>query len=374
MEPASGRDSGADRREALLAALANFPRIPLAMLPTPLVEAPRLSSALQGPAIWLKREDLAGLGLGGSKYRILEFTLGNAVASGADIVVASGVAQSNHPQQVVSAACHLGIPAVVLLGGAEGHVGWTGNMLLEGLSGAQVHVLPSAGFEELRVAQESLAERLRALGRRPALVTLTRDGHLRGVLAYVNYMIELVGQMEEQGLEPAALYVASGGPTYAGMVLGAMALGAPFDVIGVSPLGTAAACYRHVVGLIEEATQLLALDLPLDARRVRITDAYLGAGHGITTPAAVAAIKLTASTQGVFLDPVYSGKGMAALIDHIANGEWSPKQTVVFTQTGGVPALFAYAEELMPESYSVLEPGSLEEVAAAADQEERVRT
>jgi len=96
------------------------------MLPTPLVEAPRLSAALRGPTIWLKREDLAGLGLGGSKYRILEFTLGDAVAGGADVVIASGMAQSNHPQQVVSAACHLGIPAIVLLGGVEGRVGWTG--------------------------------------------------------------------------------------------------------------------------------------------------------------------------------------------------------------------------------------------------------
>src|SRR5207249_7208796 len=167
----------------------------------------------------LKREELAGLGLGGSKYRILEFTLGAAVASGADVVIASGMAQSNHPQQAVSAASHLGIPAVVLVGGAEGHVGWTGNMLLEGLSGAEIQVLPSAGFDEVRVAQEALAERLRASGRRPALLTMTREVHLCGVLAYVNYVIELDHQLEERGIEPAALYVASGGPTYAGMAL-----------------------------------------------------------------------------------------------------------------------------------------------------------
>jgi len=354
-------------------ALGRFPRVPLAMLPTPLVEAPRLSAALGGPAIWLKREDLAGLGLGGSKYRILEFTLGDAVARGADVVIASGMAQSNHPQQVVSAACHLGIPAIVLLGGGEGHVGWTGNMLLQGVSGAEIHVLPSAGFEELRVAQEALAERLRSRGRRPALVTLTRDVHLRGVLAYAGYIVELARQLEDHGLEPAALYVASGGPTCAGMALGAMAIGAAFDVIGVSPLGSAADCTRHVTGLIEEVAGLLGLDLALDARRVRVTDAYLGPGHGITTPEAVAAIKLVASTEGVFLDPVYSGKAMAALIDHVGTGELGPAQTVVFVQTGGVPALFAYAEDLMPEPWSAVETESLESIAAGRDRRREAR-
>ena len=355
MGAASTRGHGTVPRTALVEAVARFPRVPLAMLPTPLVEAPRLSAALRGPTIWLKREDLAGLGLGGSKYRILEFTLGDAVAGGADVVIASGMAQSNHPQQVVSAACHLGIPAIVLLGGVEGRVGWTGNMLLEGLSGAEVHVLPSAGFDELRVAQEVLADRLRARGRRPALVTLTRDVHLRGVIAYVAYVAELAQQLEDHGLEVAALYVASGGPTYAGMALGAIATGAAFDVIGVSPLGGAADCTRHVTGLIEEAARLLELDLTLDPGRVHVTDAYLGPGHGITTPEAVAAIKLTAASEGVFLDPVYSGKAMAALIDHIGKGELQPTQAVVFAQTGGVPALFAYAKELMPEPCSAVE-------------------
>lgn len=345
-------------REALLDAISRFPRVPLAMLPTPLVEASRLSSALEGPSIWLKREDLSGLGLGGSKYRILEFTLGNALANGADVVIASGMAQSNHPQQVVSAASHLGLPAVVLLGGVEGHVGWTGNMLLQGLGGAEIHVLPSADFEALRAAQDTLADRLRASGRHPAIVTMTRDVHLCGVIAYVNYMVELVQQMEKQEIAPSALYVGSGGPTYAGMALGAMAMGASFDVVGVTPLGNAAESSTHVAGLVDEASQLLKIDIVRDARRIRITDAYLGAGHGITTPEAVAAIKLTASTEGVFLDPVYSGKAMAGLIDHVRKGEFDASATVVFAHTGGSPSLFAYAGQLMPEPYSVLETGA----------------
>ena len=131
------------------------------MLPTPLVKADRLSRALGGPQIWIKREDLAGVGVGGSKYRILEFTLGNALAEGADVFIAGGMTQSNHPQQVVAAANRLGVPTVVLLGGAEGRAGWQGNMLLTGLSGAEIHVLPTADYDDVRQAQEETAERLR---------------------------------------------------------------------------------------------------------------------------------------------------------------------------------------------------------------------
>jgi 1-aminocyclopropane-1-carboxylate deaminase/D-cysteine desulfhydrase-like pyridoxal-dependent ACC family enzyme len=343
--------------EAFAVALRRFPRVQLAMLPTPITMAARLSSTLQGPDIWIKREDLVGLGFGGSKYRMLEFTLGDALARGADVLIASGVAQSNHPQQVVCAAAQLGIPVVVLLGGREGHVGWTGNMLLEGLAGAEIHVLPQAGFAELADAQETLAQKLRADGRNPAIVTLTRHVRLRGVLAYASYIIELIEQLEQQRIEPRALYVGSGGPTYAGMLMGVMALGASFDVVGINPLGSAAEASHNVLGLIDEATRLLEINVPIDPERVRITDAYLGAGHGLATTDAVAAIKLLASSEGLFLDPVYSGKAMAGLIDHVRRGEFVPGDAVVFAHTGGSPSIFAYSEDLMAEPYSVVTTG-----------------
>lgn len=356
------------RRHQLMEALSRFPRTPLVMLPTPLVAAPRLSAALKGPRIWLKREDLAGLGFGGSKYRILEFTLGRALADGADVVIGCGVAQSNHPQQVVCAAAHVGLPAIVLLGGAEGHVGWAGNMLLQGIGGADVYVLPSADFAELRSTQMALAEELRSRGHRPALLTLTHEVYVLSVLAYVNYMCEIIQQSDDLGIEPAALYVGSAGPTYAGMALGTMALGTPFDAFGVSPLGTEAACSRHVVDLIEEATQLLKVEIPMNSNRIHITDQYLGAGHGVTTPEAVEAVKLIASTEGIFLDPIYSGKGMAGLMDHIRQARFHPTDIVVFAHTGGGPSLFAYGEQMISEPYSVVKPGSLKSVADLVEQ------
>ncbi len=340
-------------RVALRAALARMPRAPLAMLPTPLVEAPRLSEALGGPRIWIKREDLAGLGLGGSKYRILEFTLGDALAQSADVFIAGGMAQSNHPQQVVTAAARLGIPSVILLGGAEGRVGWQGNMLLAGLSGAEIHVLPAAGFDEVRRAQEETVVRLQGEGRRPAIVTLTHAVHLRSVMAYANYTLELVEQLEQQGISATALYAGSGGPTYAGMLLGALALGVPLRVVGFTPQGGAAQSRIQVAALMEEVSQLLAIELPGAESAISISDAFLGPGHASTTPEAVEAIKLAASTEGIFLDPVYSGKAMAGLIDHIRTGKLRSSDTVVFAHTGGIPALFAFADALMPEPFSV---------------------
>lgn len=340
-------------RAALRAALAGVPRVPLALLPTPLIEAPRLARALGGPRIWIKREDLAGFGLGGSKFRILEFTLGNALAEGADVFIAGGMAQSNHPQQVVTAATRLGIPTVVLLGGAEGRVAWQGNMLLAGLSGAEIHVLPAAGYDEVRQAQVQMAERLRAQGRRPAIVTLTHEVHVRSVFAYATYTLELVEQLELQGIQATALYAGSSGPTYAGMLLGALALGAPFRVMGLTPQGSAAASRVQVATLMKEVGQILAIDLPDSESAISIDDAFLGHGHADTTPEAVAAIKLVASTEGIFLDPVYTGKAMAGLINHIRSGELGPADTVVFAHTGGIPTVFAFADALMPEPFSV---------------------
>jgi 1-aminocyclopropane-1-carboxylate deaminase/D-cysteine desulfhydrase-like pyridoxal-dependent ACC family enzyme len=323
------------------------------MLPTPLVKADRLSRALGGPQIWIKREDLAGLGIGGSKYRILEFTLGNALAEGADVFIAGGMTQSNHPQQVVAAANRLGVPTVVLLGGAEGRAGWQGNMLLTGLSGAEIHVLPTADYDDVRQAQEETAERLRRQGRRPAIVTLTHPVHLRSVFAYANYMLELIEQMELMGISANMLYAASGGPTYSGMLLGALALDAPLKVMGFTPQGSAAAGRCQVAGLIAEASRLLALDLAGVEQAISISDDFLGSGHADTTPEAVAAIKLVASTEGIFLDPVYTGKAMAALIQAVRMGQVGPSDTVVFAHTGGIPALFAFADALIPEPFSV---------------------
>jgi 1-aminocyclopropane-1-carboxylate deaminase/D-cysteine desulfhydrase-like pyridoxal-dependent ACC family enzyme len=345
----------AGRREVpggdlLVQGLERVPRQRLALLPTPLLEAPRLSVAIDGPKIWMKREDLAGWGLGGSKYRILEFSLGYAVAQGADVVVAAGLTRSNHPQQVVSAASHLGIPAVVILSNVDDELAWTGNLLLQGLSDAEIHIVPPTDFVGLQKAQDEMLDRLRRKGRRPVAVTLTREVHLCSVFAYANYIVELAGQMKTQGIEPNALYVGSGGPTYAGLLLGKLAMGLSFDVIGVTPRRPASERISHVAGLIHEASGRLDLTCDLPSESIHITEAYVGKGYGFTTAAAVDAIRLVAATEGVFLDPLYTGKAMSGLIDHVRKGEIHRSDVVVFAHTGGTPNLFAYADQLIPEN------------------------
>jgi len=339
---------GATQEDRLREALRTFPRVRLARLPTPLEEAPRLSARLGGPRILLKREDLAGVGTGGSKYRILEFTLARASQERADILVAGGLAQSNHPQQVAAAAARLGLPVILVLGGPEPFV-WQGNVLLEHLCGADVRWLPGADLDGVRRHQEAVVEELRTRGKCPAIVTLTREVYVLSVLAYANFALELAEQLEDAGETADAVYVGSGGGTYAGMLLGALALGRPFRVVGLTPTGSAASRSRYIAELVREALTLLGLDLVFTGKEVDVSDAYLGEGHGLPTKASVDAIRLMASTEGIFLDPVYTGKAMAGLVDHAQSGRLVGK-TVVFVHTGGIPALFAYNAVFAPGS------------------------
>ncbi len=337
-----------DSLAQLRAALARLPRLRLAHLPTPLVEAPRLTAKLSGPRILVKREDLAGLGTGGSKYRILELTLATALDRGADSLIAAGMIQSNHPQQVAVAAARLGMPALLLLGDASGPLVWQGNVLLEHLCGAEIRLVRGADLEALREAQEVAAEELRARGKRPAIVTLTREVYVLSVLAYASFILELTDQLRNLDRTIDAVYVGSGGGTYAGMVLATLVLGRPFRIIGFTPTGTAAGRRQYVIDLLAEAIDRLGLHLPIDADAIEISDEYLGAGYGIPSAGGTEAIRLTASTEGIFLDPVYSGKAMAGLIDHARRGKLN-RQTVLFTHTGGLPSLFAYADHMVPE-------------------------
>ncbi len=337
----------ANRVEELRSALSRFPRVSLLGSPTPLVEASRLTARLDGPRILFKREDLAGLGTGGSKYRILEFTIGAALEKGADFLIAAGFVQSNHPQQVAVAAARLALPSLVLLGDSLGPLVWQGNALLEQLSGAEVRLVPGADLDLLRQEQQQVAAEMRTRGWHPAIVTLTREVYIRSALAYARFMLELAEQLSRLEIRMDAIYVGSGGGTYAGILLGAIALDMPCRVIGLTPIGSAGTRSQYVGSLLEDAMQWLDLDLPIPGQRIEIYDDYLGEGYGIPSTSAVEAIRLVASCEGIFLDPIYSGKAMAGLIDHARQGRLHG-QTVVFVHTGGLPTVFAYAEQLIP--------------------------
>jgi 1-aminocyclopropane-1-carboxylate deaminase/D-cysteine desulfhydrase-like pyridoxal-dependent ACC family enzyme len=316
------------------AALRDRPRVGLTTLPTPLERAPRLSREL-GVEIWLKRDDVGSLGLVGNKVRKLEFTLGEALAGGAETVVTLGAPQSNHARATASAAARLGLHAVLVMGGERPAGTPTGNLLLDALFGAEVRYAGTDEWGELAATVEAVTQE------RPNAYALPAGGSTPvGALGFAAAYAELLGQLEAARVEPLHVYHAStSGGTHAGLMLGhALARGGPepagFDVGQIVPDGPGLTAW-----LANEAGALVGADVALTAEDARLDLSHLGDGYGAFTDAGIEAIGLLARTEGVVLDPVYSAKGMAGLIADARAGRVDGP--VVFWHTGGGPSLFA---------------------------------
>ncbi len=331
-------------------------RFRLAHLPTPLQEAPRLRAALGGegrcPRILLKRDDLTGLALGGNKARKLEFLVGDALREGATWLVTAGAAQSNHARMTAAAARVAGLGVSLVLTTKVPRPALQGNLLLDRLLGAEVHFIPASadpalatGADEAATMDE-VAAALRARGERPYSIPVGGSSPV-GALGYVAGTLELVGQLFDFGAAPSRLYYASGSRgTQAGLVLGAKLYGAPYGVQGIAVSGGEAEKTARALRIANEAAALLGAAARVTEADLLTDGGYIGEGYGIPTPGCLEAIGLLARCEGVFLDPVYSGKALAGLIDHIRQGRVGPDETVVFLHTGGVPALFARPDQL----------------------------
>jgi D-cysteine desulfhydrase family pyridoxal phosphate-dependent enzyme len=323
--------------------IAGLPRLRLAQLPTPLEDAKRLTKALRGPRILLKRDDLTGVGLGGNKVRKLEFVIGRAVAEGVDSLVVCGGFQSNLARIAAAIGNRLGLEVVLVLGGEPGEPRLpVGNLLLNRLYGVTVHTIDTTPRWEFGTAVDDVAEDLRRRGRRPFVVPLGGSGP-EGMAAYVNATEELLGQLAELELRPSLLYVALGsGGTFSGLLLGALNQRAPYQVVGISVSRTREYLLEHIPPSAAAAAEVLGLKRRPCTSDLCLDDGYIGAGYGVVTEGCRNAISLVARTEGVLLDPVYSGKAMHGLIDHIQSGRIGAHETVIFLHTGGWPALFAY--------------------------------
>lgn len=333
-----------------------LPRASLGFWPTPLVPLPRLSAALGGPRLWMKRDDHTGLALGGNKTRKLEWLLGDAQRQGCDVLVTAGAAQSNHCRQSAAAAAQLGLECHLALGG-QAPTSWNGNLLLDALFGATIHW---SGQDRTGRALPALAEMLRGQGRRPALIPYGGSNWL-GAAAFVHAHQELMTQTRQAGINlGAVVFASSSGGTHAGLALAAQLDEAEHAVIGVAidkAMGDAESHFTDRVGALatQTARRLAeAGEIDHDAasrweRRGRITlwEGYQGAGYGVVGPQEREAISLTARHEGILLDPVYTGRAMAGLIDQIRAGAHSDDRDVVFWHTGGAPALFHHADRLM---------------------------
>jgi D-cysteine desulfhydrase family pyridoxal phosphate-dependent enzyme len=326
--------------------LPALPRWPLAHLPTPLEDARNLSAALDGPRILIKRDDLTGLALGGNKTRKLEYLIADAWEQGATVVITTGAVQSNHCRQTAAAARIAGMRCVLVLSSADADPPVQGNLLLDYLLGAEVHFVRDRS--ERMPAMERIAEELHRQGERPYIIPTGGSTPL-GASAYVAAAFELAQQLIANSWEVSRVYVTSSmsGGTHAGLALGARLCGNPFTVVGIGIEADAAAIRDVVLPLANATAEFLEVDVRLGLNDLHIDDRYVGAGYGVPTEECLEAIKLAAQTEGLLLDPVYTGKTLAGLIDHIRRGEIGRDETVVFIHTGGAPALFAQADALV---------------------------
>jgi len=334
-------------REGLQRQLDGIQRVALAHLPTPLDHAQRLASALGGPDIWIKRDDMTGLAFGGNKTRQLEYVFADMLAKGADILVAGAYTQSNWCRQMTAASRKLGLDiALVLIHGEKGPA-VQGNLLLDHLMDADVTVIDLPTMEEIQPHLDAKADELRRQGRKPYVVKpLGVDSLAIGALGYVGAAIELDQQLEAFDLAPDHLYVCGANMTPAGMALGFKALGREIKLVNITPIKWSLPRAADIARIANATAELLGLDVHLDADEIESHDDYIGERYGVVTEAGNEALKLMARTEGIILDPVYSSKALAGLIDHIRNNRLGPDDTVLFIHTGGMPALFAYADDL----------------------------
>ncbi|MCL0064087.1 D-cysteine desulfhydrase family protein [Dehalococcoidia bacterium] len=329
--------------------IVKLPRVALGHWPTPLHELPHLSAALGGPRIFVKRDDLSGLALGGNKCRKLEYVLADALKNGVDTLITSGSSQSNHALQTAAAARKLGMEAYLLL--VKGvHVETQGNLLLQNILNSTVNIVevadPSEMFTTMPRKMNELADELRSKGRTPLVIPAGAEFPL-GTVGWVDAAEEIGRQLKDQEIDAQYVVLAhSGGGTQAGLVLGFKQLKLPLDVVGISTMYQKSAAVNEVVTLANDTARLLGFDVTITPDEVTLYDDYIGEGYGIPTEGCIEAIRLVAQTEAIFLDPVYSAKAMAGFVDLIRKGEFTSRDTVLFIHTGGVPALFAYHQEL----------------------------
>ncbi len=325
--------------------LGHLPRLPLAVRPTPLQEAPRLSAYLGGPRILIKRDDLTGLALGGNKARKLELLLGEARAQGADVIITVGAMQSNHARMTAAAARMFGWEAILVLAGEDPEE-IQGNLLLDHLLGAEVRLINTTEDYVLMGVVQDLARELTARGRRPYVIPRGGSTGL-GAAAYLEAGLEAFAQLNALGVRADVIvHASSSGGTQSGLLTATKWSRAGALVVGISPGPPQDVVVQRVTGIVRDLGEVVRTEWAVHPEDVVVYDGYVGEGYGIPAPETIDAIKVTARTEGILLDPVYTGKAMAGLIDLVRRGVFTRGQTVLFWHTGGQPALFAHARTL----------------------------
>ncbi len=324
--------------------LSRFPRVFLAHLPTPLERMDRLTKELGGPEIWIKRDDCTGLSTGGNKTRKLEFLMAEAQAMRADVVMTQGATQSNHARQTAAFAAKLGMACHILLEDRteanNANYNANGNVLLDHLHGATTEKHP--GGTDMQGEMDRAADALRAGG---TVVYVIPGGgsNPTGALGYVNCAFELVGQANDRGMVIDHIVTATGSAgTQAGLITGLKAINAGIPLLGIGVRAPQAKQEESVFNLAQRTAEKLGCPGVVSRGDVVADTNYVGPGYGIPQADTLEAVRMFAELEGILLDPVYSGKGAAGLIDYCRKGRFTQGQRVVFLHTGGSAALFGY--------------------------------
>ena len=315
-----------------------LPRLRIAHLPTPVEPLPRLSAALGGVRLWIKRDDETGLALGGNKTRKLEYLVAQAQADDARTLITRGAAQSNHCRQTAAAAARFGFDCMLVLKGGPPPQP-NGNLLLDRLLGAE---LVWSGDRDPEMVLRETFDEAQTGGRRPYLIPYGGSSPT-GALAYA----EAIREFQGQGIEvDRIVFASSSGGTQAGMVAGSRAYRLAARIYAISVDQPAARLQAQVATLAGEVAELIGGREGFDATAIEVDDRFLGGGYGVLSDREREAIGLFARMEGILLDPVYTGRAAAGLLELIRSREISPEERVLFWHTGGTPALFAYAEQL----------------------------
>jgi len=320
--------------------IAVLPRLDIALKNTPLEEARNLSRALGGPRIFVKRDDLTGVALGGNKLRNLEFRLAHAMKDEPDTVIVGLDLQSNSARQTVGACNKLGLRTILVLEGQRPN-NVQGNLLVDYLLGAEVHF--AANQREQRAKLDSLAVDVRSRGGRPHILNDNPMFDVASAVAYLEVALEVIEQLAQRDLKPDCFYMSSSGKGSAGIMLAQKLLG------GFAMHAVCATNEFHLPSrtakIANETIAALGLDISVSEDDVINTEQFVGKGYGIPSEAGNEAVRLFARSEGIILDPIYTGKAAAGLVADIRAGRFSQDDIVVFVHTGGTPAIFTWNEQ-----------------------------
>ncbi len=326
---------------------SNYPRARIAALPTPIQPLPNLTKKLDGPKIWVKRDDLTGLAFGGNKARKLEYIMGEALAQGADTIVTGAGYQSNWCTQTVAAAKKLGLDIYLIKSAPyEDYEGkeWDGNHLLHHLMGAHIKTVRPENFMK---TMEKTMEQLKTDGKKP-YYTPVGGSDPTGASAYMNAVLETNYQANDLGVHFKSLIHATGsGGTQAGLVMGAKAFNTGMQIIGAAVGWTEKKeQVEKVKKIVLDSQQKYDLDFTLKDEDITVYNEYVGGGYGFMTVAKLEAVQMLAETEGLLIDPVYTATAMACLIDLVRKGTYKKTDNILFLHTGGAVALFPYKEPI----------------------------